>query len=170
MPAGFSITVKQDTITPDLRRRIAKLKDAKPVLLAVGAGLVMLTKRAFRDASVRASAWPKRKGEGDDISYDGRGRRHAGGKVKGKPLLIASGQLSKSPRIVSVSRTQVIVGASREAPGGAWNLAAIHQLGAPKRGIKPRPFFPFSPTGEATALARREIGDILRAKTDAMFR
>jgi phage gpG-like protein len=52
-----------------------------------------------------------------------------------------------------------VIGSDRRA--GAYSLAGIHQLGAPKRNIPPRPFFPFNASGEATEKAKGKVRAVI---------
>jgi phage gpG-like protein len=158
----------RDTISPALAKLDAGLKDPRPVLQAMGTELVSITVRAFRDAALRAMPWPPKK--------DGTAAR-----------LYKSGALKQSIRITEVTINTVTVGTDRP-------YAAIHQLGGQTRAhiirpkfkgalhwggkggpvvksvnhpgskIPPRPFFPFTPTGELTPAARTKIEAVARKK------
>lgn len=147
----FSASIS-DNISPDLARRIAQLKNPRRALRVAGEALVSLAKQAFRSPEVRPAAWPPRK--------DRKGLRAAG--RWGAPL-IQSTMLSRSPRVIEAAADSVSVGSDRRTPGGRWSLAAIHQLGAPRRGIPARPFFPVREDGTFTNRAKRDIEDALKA-------
>jgi phage gpG-like protein len=147
---SLSIHLRTDTITPDMRRRLRRV--ANPGLALRGAGLVILAmgKDAFTNPSIRPSAW-------DPLKPDTLAKKAKLGY--GSSPLIASGTLAHSPRIIEASRKYVLVGSDRKA--GAWSLAGIHQLGAPRAGIPARPFFPFGATGEATDLAKARVREVI---------
>jgi phage gpG-like protein len=146
----------RDTITPDLRRKIAALQNRRPVLQAMGAQLVSITVRAFRDSALRAMPWPPKR--------DGK-----------SATLYKTGALKHSIRVVEVTNDSVTVGSDRP-------YAAIHQVGGrtkpheilakyrnalawpggahpvkrvnhPGSNIPARPFFPFKPDGTPTSQA-----------------
>lgn len=144
------IKVTRDTLTPDLRRRLRRVRNPEPALRAAGLVMASMAQDAFTNESVRPSAW-------DPLKPSTLARKAAAGY--GSSPLIASGTLARSPRIVRSSPREVVVGSDRRA--GAHSLAAIHQLGAPKAHIPPRPFFPFRASGEATETAKRRIRDVL---------
>lgn len=157
MIPGFAIKLRRDDLTPDLKKKIRALKDPTPVLRAIGTQLVSLTKRSFRDPSLRIAPWkPKASGAASN--------------------LIAKGMLLSSIRITGLTKTTVTIGTDRR-------YAAIHQLGgvirakpgkslvfkigertifASKVTIPARPFFPFLPTGE---LAPKAIDPVRNVAT-----
>jgi phage gpG-like protein len=76
-------------------------------------------------------------------------------------MLRKSGTLWKSIRITEKNNSTVTVGSDRA-------YAAVHQLGSKKKtgrgsGIPARPFFPVL-DGKLTAIARKKIDDVARAK------
>jgi phage gpG-like protein len=158
---GFSIRLKKDTVTPDLRRKIGALKNLQPVYSAIGLGLVSYTKRSFRDASLRTVTWqPKSTGATSN--------------------LISKGMLMSSIRVTGATRRGVTIGTDRR-------YAAIHQLGgvirakggkplvfqigartifAKKVTIPARPFLPFTQDGNLSKKAVAPVGRIVKAATD----
>ena len=156
-------TIGNDTITPDLKKRIQAARDKRGILEAIGATVVSVAVQAFRDSALRASAWaPTKRG--------------------GKAPLYDTGALKHSIRVISSDNTSVTVGSDRP-------YAAAHQLGTkpyvitPKTakalfwpggkhpvkkvnhpGLPARPFFPFTSGGRATAEASRRIASTIRAK------
>ena len=138
-----------DTITPDAEKRMHAAQNLRPVLNALGVGLVGLTKRAFNDAALRALPWPPKK--------------------DGSPATLKKSTLLwRSVRVTAATNDHVTVGSDRP-------YAAIHQLGKPfpwRRGQKKggafpaRPFFPFVGR-ELTAPAREEIRGIAVKAFDA---
>ena len=150
-----SYTIVSDTVTPDIRARLARVQNPEPALRRMGEVLVNWARQAFRDTSKRPASWPQL-----------ADRTLAQKKKKGygsKPL-IASGALARSPRVVSVTRNEVVVGSDRAV--GSYSLAAIHQLGAPKRRIPARPFFPFL-NGQTMPAAREQVAAVLRRWLEA---
>lgn len=160
MPAnsGLSIKVAKDTLTPDLTKKLRALRNPQPIWQAVGTQLVSLTKRAFRDQSLRQTSWPA-KSDGTTSN------------------LIYKGVLISSIRITAVSAKGVSIGSDRPN-------AAIHQLGGtikPKNKkvlvfqiggktifaksvkIPARPFFPFTPGGDLAENARKPVEEIVDA-------
>ena len=176
----ISYTIVSDTVTPDLKARLARVQNPEPALRRMGQVLVNFARQAFRDTSKRPAPWP------------GLSPRTLAQKKKkgyGSKPLIASGVLARSPRVVSVTRNEVVVGSDRRATaeslaavtkskkkaakllatagaGGNYSLAAIHQLGAPRRHIPARPFFPFQ-NGQTMPAAREQVAAVLRAWLNA---
>ncbi len=161
MPSlGFQIRVVKDDMTPDLAKKLKAVKDPEPIWRAVGTQLVSLTKRAFRDSSLRQTAWPAKR-SGDPSN------------------LIFKGVLLSSIRITALDAKSVTIGTDRK-------YAAIHQLGGvirPKKGkalvftiggrtifakkvtIPARPFFPFTPDGALAPVAQGPFADIFAKAT-----
>ncbi len=146
-------TIVSDTVTPDLKARLARVQNPEPALRMMGKTLADWAKDAFTVPTKRPATWaPLTKRTLAKKAKEGHGS---------KPL-IASGKLSRTPRVVSVSRTEVVVGSDAETKKGSGiSLAAIHQLGAPRRGIPARPFFPFL-NGQTTPAARKAVGEVLK--------
>ena len=177
MPEGFQIRVTADTITPSLAR-LARNLDAggrRAVQEAMGQQVVSLTVRAFRDASLRAASWPP--------------------KRDGSPAtLYRKGPLQQSIRITSVDEWAARVGSDRPYAaihqlGGttpAHVIAATRarflafqsgdamiyrrRVNHPGSRIPARPFFPFLPNGQPTAVALERIGAVARAKIARLLR
>lgn len=152
---SISLTMTKNTIAGDLVVKLASAKNPAKVWQAAGLEVVSLTKRAFRDASLRQAPWP-------DKAFG-----------LGASRLIRKGTLRASIRIVTVDKDGVTVGSDRK-------YAAIHQLGgvikakpgkrlvfrlggktyfAKSVRIPARPFFPFTPNGD---LAPQHRGKVLR--------
>lgn len=125
-----------NTLSPDLRRRAAAVKDARPLLAAMGQAVKSLGIQAFTDAAKRPTQWMPRL---DD-------KPHA--------LLQKSTMLRKSIRVTSLTNTKVMIGSDRP-------YAAIHQLGG--QHIPARPYLPFYSSGEMTALGRQRTERALTA-------
>lgn len=139
----------RDTISPGLSRLVKNISDRKPILEAMGMELVSITKRAFSTPDLRPASWPPKK--------DGTAA-----------TLRKSGALWQSIRITDLTNTHVTVGSDRA-------YAAIHQLGSRKKigrgsGIPARPFFPFTPGGKMTELARKRVESIGRAKLNSILK
>ena len=143
---GFQIRQTMDTVTPDLERKIAALSGGARIMKAIGTQIVGLTKRAFRDESLRQIPWPPKKKDGSPSN------------------LIRKGALLSSIRITGLTQNTVTVGTDR--PYGA-----VHQLGSSKKtgrgsGIPPRPYFPFKPDGTLADVAREPVQAIVQKATD----
>jgi len=146
--AAIEFRLIRNDISPDIRRKLRKMKNPRPVLEAIGEQLVSLTRRAFTDASLRPSIWPPRK------------------KAVSWQILRKSGTLWKSIRITETTNTSVTVGTDRP-------YAAVHQLGSRKStgrggGIPASPFFPVIGK-KLTAIARKKIDQAAHVKFDAML-
>ena len=162
---SISARITSNTMSPDLAHKLHVARNPRAIWQTAGLQVVSLAKRAFRDPSMRQSAW----------------REKAFGL--GPSNLIRKGTLRASLRIVSVDTDGVTVGSDRK-------YAAIHQLGgkivakAGKRlvfsiggktyfaksvKIPARPFFPFTPSGEIASMHRDRIGRIIRLATDAQL-
>lgn len=148
----MKVIVTTDTLTPALQAMIRKLQDPETALRGVGEEIVATAKDAFSSPDLRPEAWPPLK--------PSTLARKAKKKYGSEPL-IASGALARSPRVLhTVNNDTVVVGSDRRA--GSHSLAGIHQLGAPKANIPPRPFFPFDTSGKATAKAVERVREILK--------
>lgn len=151
----ITYTIVSDTVTPDLKARLGRVQNPAPAMRRMGKAIAEWAKSAFKKPSKRPAAWPPL-----------AARTLAQKKKKGygsKPL-IASGLLARSPRVISVTRNAVVVGSDRAAKtkaGTEYSLAAIHQLGAPRRHIPARPFFPFH-NGSTMPEAKKQVTSILR--------
>jgi phage gpG-like protein len=129
-----------DVLTPSLRANLAKATNPRKALESMGLVCVSLAQRSFTEASARPTTWPplspKTIKEKAKLGY-------------GSTPLVREGQLARTPRIVSVTDKNVVVGSDRAD-------AKYHQLGT--KTIPARPFFPFDPeTGKPTDKARRLI-------------
>lgn len=155
-----------DTLTPDLKRRLARVtgEGRTQLLQQVGLTIVSITKRTFRtDVGLRAAPWAKKK--------------------DGTPSYLQDTMsLRNSVRIVSIDSRGLIVGTDR--PYGA-----IHQLGGttkarvirpvrkkvlkfgnrfakfvrhPGSRIPARPYFPFNKDGTLTAKASRNVVSLIK--------
>ena len=154
-----------DTITPNINRRLQRLRDPRPVLEAMGAAIVSVAILAFRQAAIRPSPWQPVKRQGGVPLYD-------------------TGALRHSIRVISASSNSVTIGSDRP-------YAAAHQFGTrpyvitPKTakalfwpgarhpvrkvnhpGLPARPFFPFDASGTITPEAPRRVQSAARAKLD----
>lgn len=125
-----------DTLTPDLRRRVAMCGDKRPLLEAMGQAVKSLSIQAFTDPAKRAAYWAPRKDQ----------KTHA--------LLQLTTMLRKSIRVVGFTSDSVLVGSDRP-------YAATHQLG--RDHIPARPFMPFYKSGQMTALGRQRVDRALVA-------
>jgi phage gpG-like protein len=124
----YRVSIKDD-VSPDLARKLAALKNRRRAMLAIGQEIVTSAKRAFSISSLRPAPWaPLRP---STLARKGQ---------KTSPLIL-SGTMARSPRVIEATEDRVTVGSDRRV--GNYSLAAIHQYGAPRRRIPPRPFFPF---------------------------
>ena len=141
MASSFSV---RDLITPELRAILGKVQNRKPILEAMGVQLVSLTKRAFSDSALRPTAWAPRK------------------KPAPHQLLRKSGAMWHSIRISAVTADLVTVTSDRK-------YAAAQQLGS-KRGLPPRPFFPFTKDGKMTQVAQDKVRKVALAKLASLLK
>ena len=148
----MNISIKTDTLTPDLKKKLAKVENPAPCMRAIGTLVESMARDAFTNESIRPTAWDALTAR----TLEKKKKRGYGSKE-----LIASGVLARSPLVLEATEKGARVGSDRRA--GAWSLAAIHQLGAPKRNIPPRPFFPFFASGEATETAKKRVRDVIVA-------
>lgn len=153
----------KDNIGPDLKKKMAAVKNLLPVLEAAGMQLVSITKRSFNDASLRVQTWP--------VKRDGT-----------PATLKREGALWQSIRIVNLSNTSVTIGSDRR-------YAAIHQMGGvikpvtakalkffaggkwwtcKKVTIPARPFFPFIGT-QMAPFAREKVRKTMENKLTALM-
>lgn len=153
----------KDTITPDLKKKMAAAKNLLPVLEAAGMQLVSITKKSFNDASLRVQTWP--------VKRDGS-----------PATLKREGALFQSIRITGLSNASVTVGSDRR-------YAAIHQVGGvikpvtakalkffaggkwwtcKKVTIPARPFFPFIGM-QMAPFAREKVLKTMEKKLGAML-
>jgi phage virion morphogenesis protein len=128
----------RNTLSRGLAARARALSRRRPILDAIGAELVALTKRAFSDPALRPSPWPPRKMTRSP---------HA--------LLVNTGALRASIRVVQTTNDTVSVGSDLA-------YAAVHQFGSARRkgrggGIPARPFFPYDAGGNMTPAARARV-------------
>lgn len=152
----MQITVKTDTMSPDLERIKARLREPKKAMDIISQQLVSMTIDSFTNPSLRPSAWP------------------------GTATLVRSGTLKRSPRTISISDTHALIGTDRPYAAAhqlgskphvitARNKKALFWSGArhPVKsvnhpGLPARPFFPFSRLGKATQKAVSLCEDVLR--------
>lgn len=169
----MNVTIKTDTLSPSLKKMLAKMENPGPALRGAGLAVVSMAQDAFTNPSLRPTTW--KANAASTIAQKGA-----------SAPLIASGTLARSPRVTDVGRDYVRVGSDRAA--GSHSLAAIHQLGTgpfvirPKNGkflfwkgakhpvkqvnhpgIPARPFFPFHASGEATETAKKRVRDVILA-------
>jgi len=161
----IEITQIHDLISPDLQNRLRLASDKRGIHGAMGLAIIGITKRAFNDASLRASPWPA--------------------LSTGAPATLRkSGTLAKSVRVVTATDSSVLLGSDRR-------YAAIHQLGGTTRAhvIRPinkralktpfglfakvnhpgskipaRPYFPFRRDGRPTPAATNAILQVLEKR------
>lgn len=137
MSSGFSIKLQRDDVTKDLQRLMGKVKNATPLLRAIGVGLVGVTKSTFNDASLRPLAWAPKK-DGSKATLKSR-----------------EATLWRSIRVQSVGTRNVVIGSDRP-------YAAIHQLGGKTRPMPQRPYFPVH-NGQITQAGQTCMADVIEA-------
>lgn len=132
-----------DSLTPDLRRRMAAVRGARraQMLRMAAATLAETAKGAFNNASLRPESWPL--------------------KADGTPATLRRDNLlARSPRVVGATPRRAILGSDRR-------YAAVHQMGSAKKNIPRRPYFPFlgrQPTAVAIRRGREAIRVFLSRK------
>ena len=146
----MEVRIKTDTMTPHMMRMMRKIKNRRPVLMEMGTEASSMARRAFTDGTLRPTDW-------SELAEITKARKAAAGK--GSSPLIWSGTMARSPRVSHVDSDDVRISSDRVA--GMYSIAAIHQLGAPRRKIPPRPFFPFTSDGKATPRLRQRIQEII---------
>lgn len=137
-----------DQLSPALRRKLAKIKDKRPVLAAAGAALASVATRAFRIAALRPKEWPKLK----DATLKRKGGR-------GGPL-IDTGALFRSILAKEPEADSVEVGTDR-------TYALYHQFGTKK--MQERPFFPVV-DDSLTPAAQKAVRAAMAAQIDALLK
>jgi hypothetical protein len=142
----IKIIQRADAVSPAIKAKLQRAKNPRAVLEAFGVVVISLAKRSFSTPFLRPSTWASLK------PATIKAKRKAG--LSEKPLQ-ATTTLAKSSRIIAVTTRSVTIGSDRRVRG--HSLAAIHQLGTPKAGISPRPFFPFDADGRPTNRARSNI-------------
>jgi phage gpG-like protein len=131
------VSIRRDSLTPDLRRRLRAVKNKAPLLKAVADVLSQTAKGAFNDPQLRPTSWPAKK--------------------DGSPATLRRDQLlARSPRTVSTTPKRAILGSDRR-------YAAVHQFGSRPggRGIPARRYMPFIDR-RPTPLAVRRGSEALR--------
>lgn len=154
----MEITCEPDNASSfsDEMDKLVRLAESPELMEGIGGRLEQLWRRAFDEPDLRPSPWAPRKD-----------------KKKTHPVLILSGKLASSPRVITFTANSVTLGSSRP-------YAAIHQFGGsvatrhtgynfmstakPKQSyayIPPRPSFPITADGRLTPRAEQEIGDFM---------
>jgi len=59
----IKIRIRRDTLTPDLRRRLATVRDMRPILRGVSDVLAETAKGVFNNPSLRPTSWPPKADE-----------------------------------------------------------------------------------------------------------
>jgi phage gpG-like protein len=133
----LNITIRKNTISPDLAARLKRVRAKGPLLKAVSDTLAETAKGAFNNPGLRPTSWPNKKD----------------GSVA---TLRLNQLLARSPRTVGVTPRKAILGSDRK-------YAAVHQFGSAKKGIPARRFMPFIDR-RPTALAIRRGEEALRIR------
>lgn len=140
MPDGVQIRIRRDSVSPDLKRLIAMGGDMTPLMRAIGAGIVSLSKRAFNDPSLRANTWvPKKDGSAATLKRDA--------------------VLWRSITVGTVTRANVTVKSDRA-------YSAIHQIGGKTRPMPRRAYLPFDQNGRITARGDKLVQSVIKTWVD----
>lgn len=134
-----------------LQRRAA---DLTPAMRDIAQALESETEGNFQGQRGPGGGWPALK----PATVEDRRRKGYGGK---SPILQRSGALARSIES-NYGKTFAEVGTNQKTPGGRYSLGAIHQLGAPKRNIPPRPFLPVNATGGLQPSTQATILEIVQ--------
>lgn len=133
----IKFAMRRDSLSPDIRRRLARLKNKGPILRAVTDVLAETAKGAFNNPSLRPTPWAPLK--------------------SGAPATLRRDQLlARSPRTVGVTPRKAILGSDRR-------YAAVHQMGSNRKGIPARRYMPFVGK-KPTPLAVKRGAEAIRAK------
>ncbi len=133
----LNVTLRKNTISPDIAARLRRVRHKGPLLKAVSDVLAETAKGAFNSPSLRPTSWPAKK--------------------DGSPATLRLNQLlARSPRTVGVTPRKAILGSDRR-------YAAVHQFGSRKKGIPARRYMPFI-EAHPTALAIRRGEEALRIR------
>ena len=133
----INVTLRKNTISPDIAVRLRRVKNKGPLLKAISDTLAETAKGAFNNAGLRPTSWPAKKD----------------GSVA---TLRLNQLLARSPRTVGVTPRKAILGSDRP-------YAAVHQFGSQKKGIPARRFMPFIDR-RPTPLAIRRGEEALRIR------
>lgn len=131
-----------------LRRRV---DDLSPAMRNIAQLLESETEGNFQNERGQGGAWPALK---PATVLDRLRKRYEG------PMLQRTGALARSVGS-AYGRDFAVVGVAQRTPGGRFSLGAIHQFGAPKRNIPPRPFLPVDAAGVLDAGVTDDILDII---------
>ncbi len=172
MKASLSLT---DTISPGLRAKVRAVRDPKPILQALGLGLLSMTQDSFNNPSLRVAPWPN--------------------KLNGSPATLRKSQsLFKAWRVGQPTHNAITVANDRPyAPihqfggqtrphvirpkfGKALNFPGarhpVKKVNHPGSKIPARPMLPFFGRGDSAELApvaRAKLQKIGQAKLNALL-
>lgn len=164
---SLQLRIQSDTITPDLKKKLGKVKDPTPIWRAVGTQVLSIATRSFREPNLRIAAWPNKKAlvAFEDGSF---------GWTDGGPSnLIRKGTLKASLRLVTVTQKGVTLGSDRvyaaihqlggeikpkKAPALTFSVGGVGPISLGKVTMPPRPYLPFDKSG---ALAPMHQGRVL---------
>lgn len=138
-------------VLAQLQRRAA---DLSPAMRNIAQVLESEAEGNFQNQRGPGGGWPALK----PATVRERKRQGYGGT---SPILQRSGALARSIESAH-GRTFAEVGTNQKTPGGGFSLGAIHQFGAPKRSILPRPFLPITATGQLQPGTQATILEIVR--------
>ena len=134
-------TIVSDTVTPDLRARLARVENPEPALRRMGQVLVNWARQAFRDTSKRPASWPQAadrvrspgaesaRGVGD--AERGGGRQRPGGRVVqpcDDPPAGSAKATHSGASVLPVSERSDDAGGAGGGRGGAAALAECRRL------------------------------------------
>lgn len=149
----LKIEVDDREVLAALARLQARVSDLSPAMRGIAQALESETEGNFQNQRGPGGGWPALK----PATVRDRQRKGYGGTG---PILQRSGALARS--IESAYGADFAeVGTNQRTPKGAYSLGAIHQFGAPKRAIPPRPFLPIDAAGNLQESVQQTILEII---------
>lgn len=150
----LKIEVDDREVLAVLARLQARVADLSPAMRDIAQALESETEGNFQNQRGPGGSWPALK----PATVLDRLRRGYGGA---SPILQRSGALARSIES-RYGANFAEAGTSQKTPGGVYSLGAIHQFGAPRRNIPPRPFLPVSAAGKLQRSAQQAVLDIVQ--------
>ena len=152
----------RDLISPRVAQLTAQLRNTQPLMLSIGEQVVSLTKRAFRDSSLRPAPWPAKR-DGSAATLYKRGPLQESITVGSASATTVSVQSDRPYASIHQfggrTRPHRIVPKNRKAL--AWGVGATTYFAKwvdhPGSKIPARPFFPFDGRGRATDKAAEAV-------------
>lgn len=147
MSTAAKLTITKNTLSPNLRQAVSRLKDTTPIVDEMCKQVMAISVRSFLQSSLRAAPWP--------ALADGSASR-----------LIRTTALRKGIHITNLGPRQGTVQVNMV-------YGAIHQFGgktgfAKRTTIPARPFMPFLPSGQPTDLVQKKITIVMEAKVQSL--